>query len=251
MYTPRPPRATAASLALVVVCLTPRAALAQSFEGRVVDDQDEQPVPTALVRLLDEDGESLALSIADSTGFYRVRAPEPGSYRLEATRLGFENFQTPLLDASVADGTYRIDLLMRAAPLPLQGLTVETDRVSDEEADRQVRLMIGLSPASLRYRPIGFDEIQDHVASRRSLVDAMRAGNYAGLIVWQSPDGPCFSLRGRSCLPVYLNSLHLRRDFVEGVPLDMVHRIVLVTPTDGSVLYPNGAILLYTEAWLR
>lgn len=230
---------------------TPLAASAQTFQGRVLEQGTDQPVPTALVRLVDEEGERLAISIADSSGLYRVEAPEPGVYRLEAERLGFETFRTPLLEAGAAEGTYPIDLVMRADPYELPGFTVETNRVTEEDADREIRRMIGASVASLRFRPIDFEEIQDHVAKGHSLVDVMRWTNNPGLTVFRTSDGPCFSVRGRGCLPVYLNGLPLRRDFVEAAPLDMVYRIVIVTPTDPVMPYGGGAVLLYTEAWLR
>lgn len=225
--------------------------VAQTFVGRVLDERSEQPVATALVRLVDTEGEGRAVAIADSAGFYRLAAPEPGVYRLEAARLGYENFETPMLDAGQADGEYPIDLLLRAEPVELPGFTVETNRVPDEQADREVRLMIGLSVSSLRFRPIDFDQIQDHLMRSHSLVDVMRWSNNSGLIVSRDADGPCFSLRARGCLPVYLNGMPLYKDFVEGTPLDMVYRIVVVTPGDGSIVYPSGAVLLYTEAWLR
>jgi hypothetical protein len=140
---------------------------------------------------------------------------------------------------------------MCAAPVAVPPLTVEVQRVPAERVDRQLQLMIGLSMASLRNRPITVDEIQGHAEKGRGLADALRWSNVAGLIVWYTPDGPCFSLRGRSCLPVYLNGLPLNRDFMGDVPLDMLYTILVVTPTDGSMVYGGGAVLLYTEAWLR
>jgi len=241
------------SRALVVIAaagaIQPLAA--QTIQGRVLDDQNESPIATALVRLVDESGKRRAVSIADSVGFYRLEAPEPGVYRLEAARLGFDNFETPLLDAASADGVYRIDLLMRAEPVELPGFTVQTNRVSDERVDKQITLILGASIRSLRYRPIRLEEIQDHVAKGHDLEDLMRWTNTAGMIVRRTTDGPCFSLRGRGCLPVYLNGLRLQRDFMSGFPLDMLYTIVVVTPTDPVLPYLAGAILLYTEAWVR
>jgi hypothetical protein len=102
----------------------------------------------------------------------------------------------------------------------------------------------------MRYQPIDFDDIQDHIARGHNLEDMMRWSGTAGLIVSFTVDGPCFSLRARGCLPVYLNGLRLNRDFMADVPLDMLHTIVVVTTTDGVMQYPGGAVLLYTAAWL-
>ena len=235
----------------MLACVAPTGGAAQTFRGRVIDAADDRPVPTALVTLVDSSGEPRAMAIADSMGRYSVSAGGPGSYRLVAARIGFEEFRTPLLGVSTVEGVYPVDLIMRAAPVAIGGLTVEAQRIPEERVNRQLQLMIGLSLASLRNRPIGYDEIQEHLALGHDLADAIRWSNIAGLTVSYSPDGWCFSLRGRGCLPVYLNGLQLNRDFMEDVPLDMLHSIAVVSPTDGSLTYGAGAVLLYTAAWLR
>ncbi len=229
---------------------TPQGADAQTFQGRVLEDGNDASVPTALVTLLDREGAQVAVSIADDAGGYRLQAPQPGVYRLRAERIGFETFETPLLEAGNADGTYTVDLIVRTDPLQLPGFTVETNRLSDEAADRAVRLIIGLSPESLRIRPVGYETIQGHVDRAHTLADLIRWEAKAGLVVTSNHDGPCISVRARGCLPVYLNGLRLRREFVDTVPLEMIYRIVVLTATDGSIVYPSGAVLLYTEAWL-
>lgn len=244
-------RASVVGIALAAALLGgPRSAAAQTFQGRVLEDGTDAPVPTALVSLLDADGDQVAVSIADDVGGYRVQAPEPGVYRLRAERIGFETFETPLLEAGLADGTYPVDLVVRSDPLELPGFTVQTNRLSDEDADRAVQLILGLSPRSLRLRPVGHRVIQDHVDRAHTLVDLLRWEAKAGLRITTTHEGPCITVRARGCLGVYLNGLRLRRGFVEAVPLDMIYRIIVVTPTDGSIVYPSGAVLLYTEAWL-
>lgn len=243
-------RCRAALVGLVLVIAPGSGLAAQTFEGRVLEDGTDIPVATALVVLLDEGGEQIAVSIADQEGNYRVRAEEPGVYRLRAERIGFESFETPLLSAGNPDATYPIDLVMRTDPLELPGFTVQTNRLSDEEADRAVRLILGLSTASLRFPPIGYPTIQGHVDRGHTLADLLRSEAKAGLLIHTDHEGPCIAVRARGCLPVYLNGLRLRRDFVDTVPLDMIYRIVVVTPTDGSLVYLGGAVLLYTEGWL-
>ena len=184
------------------------------------------------------------------SGTPSVVAPEPGVYRLRAERIGFAMFETPLLEVGTADAVYPVDLVVRSDPLELPGFTVETNRLSDEAADRAVQLILGLSPESLRFRPIGFETIQDHVDRAHTLADLLRWAAKAGLVIRTSHEGPCIAVRARGCLPVYLNGLRLRREFVDTVPLEMIYRIVVVTPTDGSMTYLGGAVLLYTEAWL-
>lgn len=237
---------TVASLLLSAVPIT-----GQTFQGRVVEDGSEQPISTALIRLVDSAGGQHALTISDSAGVYRLEAPEPGVYRIEAARLGYHNFETPLLAASEVEGIYPVDLLLAPAPVELPGFTVETRRLAPEQADREIRRIIGLDVRSLRFRPIDYDQIQDHLAKAHDLVDVVRWQNSGAILVRRTTEGPCFSLRGSGCLPVYLNGMELHRDFVQGAPLDMIERIVILTPSDASIVYPAGAVLLYTEAWLR
>lgn len=95
---------------------------AQTIQGRVLDDQDDRPIVTALVRLVDAQGEQKGVSAADSSGFFRIVAPGPGVYRLQAERLGYDGFETPLLETQNPEGVYPIDLLMHRAPIPILGL---------------------------------------------------------------------------------------------------------------------------------
>lgn len=244
------PWAALLGVSLVIAALvTPGAAEGQVFEGRVVEEGSEEPVPTALVHLIDAEGEARALAIADSSGRYRLEAPEPGVYRLEASRLGYRDLETPQFDVSAPDGVYPVDLVMRAAPVELPGLTVETNRLAGEELDRSLRLLLGSSPRALRFRPIDFAEIQSHIDRGHNLEDLLRWTNTASLIVRFTTEGPCFSLRGRGCLPVYLNGLRLNEDFMGDVPLDMLFTILVVTPTDPVM--SGAGVYLYTETWLR
>jgi hypothetical protein len=232
-------------LLLALLAHAPTPLIAQTFEGRVLDAQDDTPVGTALVRLVDDGGEQHAVTAADSTGAYRIEAPEPGVYRLQAERLGYYGMQTPLLEAGNTDAVYPLDLLMRRAPLPIQGL-----EVSRAGIDRRLRLMIGMSPASLRKEPIGYEEIRGHIERGHDLSDLLRWSNTASLLVFRTDDGPCYTLRGGPCLPVYFNGARFGPEVLDVVPLDMIHTILILYPKE-NIAYERGAILLYSGAWLR
>lgn len=216
----------------------------------MVDEVDDRPVVGVLVRLVDLSGEPLAISISDSTGAYRVQADVPGTYRLEAARLGYRKLETPQLELPSADGTYEVDMVLQAAPVELPGFTVETTRLSDEEVDRRVRLMVGLSPASLRVEPILRDVIVGHVERGHDLADLMRWGNTAGIVTLETNEGPCFQARGRGCIPIYLNGAAFSAELIDVLPLDMIEMVVVLYPKE-SIAYPGGAVLMYTDAWIR
>lgn len=211
----------------------------------MLDDGDDRPIPTALVRLVDEAGDEQAIAAADSSGAYRLVAPRPGVYRVIAERIGYDDFQTPLLETQNSDGVYPVDLLMRRSPVPIRGFEVST-----EQADREIRLMIGISPRALRVEPIRYPEIQEHAERAHDLSDMMRWGNTAGLIVLETTEGPCYQVRARGCLPVYLNGFRMNPELFPVIPLDMLYTVVVLYPKE-SITYPGGAVLLYTEAWLR
>lgn len=231
--------------ALLLVISVPTAAESQAVEGRVLDEEDDRPVPTALVRLIDENGGEVALTAADSAGRYRVEADEPGVYRLTAERIGYEAMETPLLEMGRPDGVYPLDLLVRPAPIPIEGL-----EVTDRELDRRMRLVLGRSPRALRWGAVDRQELEGHVERAHDLTDLMRWGNYPGIEVRETEEGPCYLMRRYGCLSAYLDGFVLTPETYDLVPLDMLHTIVLVAPLE-SIMYPGGAVLMYTEAWVR
>ena len=231
---------------LLPVLALARPATAQTIQGRVLDEEDDRPVSTTLVRLVDEEGVERALTAADAMGAYHLAAPEPGIYRIEAERIGYDLFATPLMEIVEPKGVYPIDLLMRRSPVPIRGLEVTADDV-----DRTVRQMLGVSIRSLRADPVRAPEIRSHAERSHDLADMIRWQNLAGIEVFDDLEGPCFFLRRhRACMPVFLNGFPMPSQLTPVIPLDMVHTMVVVFPLE-SILYPAGGVLLYTEAWLR
>lgn len=236
------------AVAALVLAVSP--VRGQEIRGRVLDERTDLPVATALVRLVDESGTPRSVTLADSAGVYRIRVPGPGIFRLEVERIGYMDLETPPLRAVNSDAVYPLDLLMASEPVELEGFTVETRRVPEEQVDRSIRQMVGLSVSSMRYEPIRFDEIQSHIEAGRVLEDVIRWEARAGLVVRYTTEGTCYDSRG-SCLPIYLNGVRVNQLFSGDWPLDMMYTIVIVTSSDGSIIYPSGAILLYSEGWLR
>ena len=232
-----------AALAAVLVAGTLHA---QTFRGQALDTEDDRPLPTTLVRLVTPADSSVAVTAADSAGFWSLEAPTPGVYRLVAERIGYDPFRTPLLEAQSPDGVYPIDLMMKRAPIPIRGFTVSAQRVQ-----RQLHLVTGVNPRSLRKPPIEYAEIQRSLEmGRSSLSDLLRWSSTPSLQVFRTVDGPCFSLRGSGCLSVYFNGMHYRQEILDVVPLDMVYTVVLLYPGE-TMHYPSGAVLLFSEAWIR
>lgn len=221
---------------------------AQTLRGRVLDALDERPVAGALVELVDTLGGRRAVAISDTAGAYRLTAAAPGFFHVQAERIGFADYRSALLELSSPAGTYRADLLMPRAPVPLPGLEVTAERRA--EIERSVRLEIGLSPRSLRHDLILRPEIESHLDRAHDLDDLVRWSNLPGVTVVPTEDGACYQVRRGGCLAVYLNGWRLRPETVGLIPLEIAETIVVVMPLE-SILYEGGAVLLYSAGWLR
>lgn len=98
---------------LVLAALAlPAAASAQTVRGRVTEAGTRQPVPGAIVLLVDAFGQRAAATLSDPEGAYRVTARAAGTYTLRVERVGYTSTSS--------------DPLVLAA-----GETVERDLVAD------------------------------------------------------------------------------------------------------------------------
>lgn len=107
---------------------------AQTVQGRISDEMSGEPLAFADVRLLTVDPEVAAVGVSDSAGRYRIRAPEPGSYRVQVDLIGYARLLSPLL-ALRAGRTITADFELPADPVELEGLRVEADaleRIRDD-----------------------------------------------------------------------------------------------------------------------
>jgi len=129
------------------VILTPPSGRAQELVGRVLETASERPVPLAGVILLDGDREVVASALADSTGRYRVSAPEPGEYILLVQRLGYFETESPLL-ALQEGAAYELDLEVRPEPIRLDPVLVT---VRNEEMERWFTLALGTNPNTIPF----------------------------------------------------------------------------------------------------
>lgn len=240
-------RLGAALFGLVAVSFPATPASAQQLLGRVIEEGTSRGVPAVLVRLIDEADEARALSITDSLGAYVLGVPGAGEYRITTEAFGYETFLSPPL-AVGEQPSYRVDVEVARAPLPVPGLVVSAERMAALE--RGLRLILGVSPRSLRNEPILRAEIEDHLDRAHGITDLIRWSNLPSIVTRESTDGPCFQWRARGCIPVYLNGMPVAQDMVSMLPLDMVETIVVVQPNE-TIAYNGGAILLYTAAWIR
>ncbi|HYW10355.1 MAG TPA: carboxypeptidase-like regulatory domain-containing protein [Longimicrobium sp.] len=67
----------------------PALAGAQTVHGRVTEAGSGEPVPGAIVALVDESGARQGITLSDAAGAYRVTAGAAGTYRVRVERVGF------------------------------------------------------------------------------------------------------------------------------------------------------------------
>lgn len=239
-------RGCAPPWALVVALVAvPPAAVAQTIEGRVDDAGNGRPVANALLRLVDGSGDALVATAADSVGRYRLTAPGPGRYRIEAEQLGYEAYRSGPVDVQDASEVRRVDVTLQPSPIPIGGMEVSTDVVN-----RRLRQVLGISPGQLRIRPIRSGTIRDHAERGDDLSEMMIWQRIPNLQVLRTREGPCYQFRGRGCLPVYLDGARVNRSSISMLPLEILSTVVVLLPNE-VIAYPSGAVHLYSIGFMR
>lgn len=129
---------------------------AQTIVGTLVEDGPRRPpIADADVSLLDQDGQVITHVLSDEHGHFRLAPPEPGSYYVVASRLGYETAASRLLTLS-GEGTQAIKFLVQAAPVAVEGLTVEV--AARLRAERTL-MQTGVRVEDLHQRFMGPDDI--------------------------------------------------------------------------------------------
>jgi hypothetical protein len=98
-------------------------ASAQSVIGRVFDVATNEALAGSEVRLLSAGGEVQQRALADTAGLFRLQAPLPGKYYLEAELLGFERSRSELLDLPVSR-ELNVEVRLSRTAIPLDPIRV-------------------------------------------------------------------------------------------------------------------------------
>jgi hypothetical protein len=112
---------------LVVTLIAAEGVSAQSITGRALDLVTEGPVVAAQIELIDRRGDVRARSVTDSAGWFRLAAPQPGTYAVRATSIGYANAQTDTVGLDPGE-ELEVELRLGSQPVPLAPLRVIAQR---------------------------------------------------------------------------------------------------------------------------
>lgn len=115
------PAAPLCAALLVLASAVPLAA--QAIQGVVVDDASGARLGGVALVLLDSAGEPRAETLADDSGAFRIRAPTPGSYSVQATLIGYGDILSAPITLDPGDDV-SVEVRMAVAAVPLEPLVV-------------------------------------------------------------------------------------------------------------------------------
>jgi hypothetical protein len=135
---------------------------AQTLMGNLLDAQSGRPILLGYVALLTEDGERVVWTLTDEEGFFRLEAPEPGSYMLYGESMGYRSsLEGPILlgEDQLVPAEFRLDPM----PVVLDSLRIvaESKRYSLVLAGFYDRERTGLGHF------IGPEQIMDRFEARQ------------------------------------------------------------------------------------
>lgn len=105
--------------------LSPLSVAGQTIDGRLLESGTDRPVELGLVVLLTESGDSVASSLTDQLGRFRLESPESGSFLLTASALGYESSTAGEIE--LGEGAWMsVEFEIQPRAIVIGGITVET-----------------------------------------------------------------------------------------------------------------------------
>lgn len=251
--------AVACLCAVVGTLAAPSAVDAQTIEGRVLDQENEQPVGGAIVVLVEREGDERVRALADSVGRFRLTPPEPGEYYVVAERFGYFETRSPLI-ALRTEGTAALDLMLVPEPIGLEGLEVSVEELAEQELG-----LLGLTPAQLGNRWIGRERI-DAIAVKLDMGAILERTGQANIRIIRpenltldsDPLGLCVSLQQArtaggmgTCALVVLDGIPITGVGAMDIDPNAIESIAILEPIEASTFYGtaggSGAVLVWTR----
>ncbi|MGH7470630.1 MAG: carboxypeptidase regulatory-like domain-containing protein [Longimicrobiales bacterium] len=110
----------------VLALLAPATLPGQTINGRIIDATTRQPVTAAAVRLLGGD-QVVAVATSDANGRFSLTARGGGRHRIAATRLGFADAVTNVIELTAGE-SITVELQMSSEAVKVAPLTIDAPR---------------------------------------------------------------------------------------------------------------------------
>lgn len=175
---------------------------AQSIHGWIVEDGDSVGIEGVDLVLLDAAGSAILRSQSDSLGEFRFAAPEEGSFRIAASRLGYASVE---VEVDVGEKEMvEVEIRLATEAIPLEPLVVVGRReirrgTLDEFYDRMGRN---------RERGVGWFFTREEIEAREDMRLSLLLHSAPGVYRAGSGGSVLMRNRGDFCTPVvYLDGL--------------------------------------------
>jgi hypothetical protein len=216
--------------------LIPSQGSAQVLMGNLVDAQNGQAIMLGYVGLVTEEGETIVWTMSDEEGFFRLEAPDPGSFMLYGEALGYNSsVEGPVLlgEDQMVPAEFRLEPM----PLVLDSLRVVA---------RSRRLSLVLS---------GFYDREKtglgHFIGPEQILDKFEARNVSDFF-WSVPGVrlmPRSNLAGSGYVPLMRASAGLRGMclpdvYLDGIPMpgaDAIDEFIQPFDLEGIEVYRSAS----------
>jgi len=121
-------------LGLLLTASMVESAAAQRLRGRLLDLETDEPIPAGILTLLTENGVRLATTVSDQDGYWMLRVPRPGTFLVEAKRIGYQPWIDGPVEIRAGDDWESVYLLRPAA------VALDPVEVSAEATERYLSL---------------------------------------------------------------------------------------------------------------
>ncbi len=221
---------------------------AQTLVIEARDESNGAPVQGASITLLTSLGEAMDAAVSDERGRVVLEPSAAGDYVIQATRLGYEAYRSPLIALGV-EGSVTLELPMRPEPIGLDALDVVVEAQAVEFLG-----ILGLSAVQLGSRWIDRAEI-DAVGMPGGPQDIIRWQNIPGVRVQVTDSAGirvvCVKIRERGCALTVLNGALIPSRHAFNLDARSLEAIAVLRPMEAATLYGTfaggGAVLLWTR----
>ena len=225
-------RAAALYLAVIQLVVLASSSTAQRINGRVIDASTRQPITAVTIRLMRDD-RAVAAATSDSLGRFRIVAPAEGRYRVVASRIGYADARSAMIELP-PDQTVAAELQMSSQAVEVAPLTLIAPR------DRYLE-----SKGFYERQQSGMGDFRTGEELRRrnpqTLVDVLR--NMRGVKIqrisgWKQE----VYLAGTNCLPqVVVDGITMRWGGKAVGTLMPLEELVSIGHVDGIEVYRGGS----------